>query len=170
MMRLLRRTPDYELRVLMVCTGNICRSPAAEGVLRTRLTERGLQHRVGVSSAGTHAHRGWAPDPRTLASAARRGYDLSSLRGRTLDEAMLASSDLVLAMDLENLEHLRRRCPPELHGRLGLLLQRCPVEDGVVEVPDPYYGGPDGFERVLDLLEPACRALASSLARDLGLE
>lgn len=167
-MRLLRRAPAYEMRVLMVCTGNICRSPAAEGVLRAQLTELGLQRRVGVASAGTHAHRGWAPDPRTQTSAARRGYDLSALRGRALDAGLLESSELILAMDRENLAHLRRFCPPDWHSRLGLLLERFPVPGAGDEVPDPYYGGPDGFERVLDLLEPACRALARDLAERLG--
>lgn len=168
MFRLLRRAPEHELRVLMVCTGNICRSPAAEGVLRAHLAELGLHRRVDVASAGTHAHRGWAPDPRTQASAARRGYDLSALRGRAIDAELLGSSELILAMDRENLAHLRRVCPPDWHPRVGLLLERFPVPGAGAEVPDPYYGGPDGFEHVMDLLEPACRALARELAERLG--
>ena len=170
MLRLLRPRPEPELRVLMVCTGNICRSPAAEGVLRARLTDLGLHERVAVASAGTHAHRGWAPDARTQASAARRGYDLSGLRGRALEPRLLETSEWILAMDSDNLAHLQRVCPLPLHSRLGLLLERFPVPGAGPEVPDPYYGGPDGFERVLDLLEPACLALAREIARGLGRE
>ncbi len=162
-----RRKPLPEINVLMVCLGNICRSPTAEGVLRTKLARAGLDGRVGVASAGTHGERGGAPDVRAVAAAAKRGYDLSSIRSRRVSSEDFDRHQWVLAMDGENLEHLQRLCPAPLHDRLGLLLRHAPAL-GLQDVPDPYYGGPAGFEHVLDLIEPACDGLVLTLRKRLG--
>ncbi|MBI5257378.1 MAG: low molecular weight phosphotyrosine protein phosphatase [Burkholderiales bacterium] len=151
----------------MVCLGNICRSPTAEAVLRTKLAKAGLERHVEVGSAGTHGERGGAPDARAVAAAARRGYDLSRIRSRRLVVKDFERFDLLLAMDLDNLEHLSNQCPPGEHHRLGLLLEMGAPSLGLREVPDPYYGAPAGFERVLDLIEPACEGLVVSLQRRL---
>ncbi len=143
--------------------GNICRSPTAEGVLRTHLERAGLADQVEVDSAGTHAyHVGEPPDPRSQKTAVTRGYNLSSLRARRVATADFLRFDLILAMDRSNLSVLREACPPEEHRRLGLLLDYARDADDE-EVPDPYYGGPDGFERVLDLIEDACAGLIDEL-------
>lgn len=151
--------------VLMVCMGNICRSPTAEGVLRTFLEREGLAQRVDVDSAGTHAyHIGKAPDPRTLQAAARRGYDLAALRARQVNDFDFVRFDHILAMDRDNLALLRRACPAEHSHKLGLFLDYAPACDED-EVPDPYYGDADGFERVLDLVEAAAAGFLASLQR-----
>ncbi len=154
-------------RVLMVCMGNICRSPTAEVVLRHKLRERGLDAFVEVDSAGTHAyHAGDPPDERSQRHARRRGYDLSALRARLVCDTDFERFDLILAMDWDNLELLESQCP-ELHrGKLGRLTQHARRFNSPV-VPDPYMGGPAGFEAVLDLLEDACEGLADHLARQL---
>jgi protein-tyrosine phosphatase len=162
-----RKPPVPEYTVLMVCLGNICRSPTAEGVLRTKLQRLGLEDRVRVESAGTHGEKGGAPDARAVAAAAKRGYDLSRIRSRRVVAADLGVYDLVLAMDADNLEFLHGACAPALRERIRLLLG-----DGsgatARDVPDPYYGGPAGFEHVLDLIEAACDKLAQDLHRRLG--
>lgn len=149
------------LRLLVVCLGNICRSPTAEAVLRRRLAAAGLAEQVEVDSAGTGGwHVGEAPDARSQRHAARRGYDLSTLRARRVAEADFERFDLILAMDEDNLADLERLRPP--HGRAELrLFARQPV-------PDPYAGGAAGFEQVLDLVEAASDALTRELARRLG--
>lgn len=157
----LHRPPSVH-RVLMVCMGNICRSPSAEGVLRAALLSGGPRG-VVVDSAGTHDyHVGEAPDPRSQRHAARRGYDLSSLRARQIEAADFQRFDLILAMDHDNLECLQARCPSATRAKLGLLMAWAP-DTGFDHVPDPYYGQADDFERVLDLIEPACAALARAL-------
>lgn len=160
--------PNTNFGVLFVCLGNICRSPTAEGVLRTKLDRAGLGKQVSVASAGTHGERGSPPDARSVAAAARRGYDLSAIRSRRLVEPDFERFNLVLAMDLENLDHLMARCPPTHQNRLGLLLDRTAAELGIREVPDPYYGSPAGFDRVLDLIEPACDRLVEQIHAELG--
>ncbi len=151
------------LAVLMCCMGNICRSPSAEGVLRAQLVAAGLQHAVRVDSAGTHDyHVGEPPDRRAVAHAARRGYDIAALRARQVEVADFDRFDLVLAMDRDNLARLRALCPVPLQPRLRLLMSFAPAA-GSAEVPDPYYGGAAGFERVLDLLELGCRGLLAHL-------
>lgn len=152
----------------MVCLGNICRSPTAEGVLRTKLERLGLHERVRVESAGTHGEKGGAPDARAVAAAAKRGYDLSRIRSRRVVAADLAGYDLVLAMDSDNLDFLLDVCRPELHGRIRLLLKEDVATGPGRDVPDPYYGGPAGFEHVLDLIEAACDKLAQDLRARLG--
>ncbi len=152
----------------MVCLGNICRSPTAEGVLRTKLARAGLDRHFEIASAGTHGERGGRPDARAVATAAKRGYDLSRIRSRRLADKDFDRFDLVLAMDLENLAYLRRACPPDQHDRLGLLLELGAPTLGLREVPDPYYGPVAGFEYVLDLIEPACDGLVLTLQQRLA--
>jgi len=154
-------------RVLMVCMGNICRSPTAEGVLRARLRSAGLERHVEVDSAGTHGHHaGEPPDRRALRHAASRGYDLSRIRARRVVPADFERFDWVLAMDTDNLQRLRDLCPAGAPARLGLLMEHALRHRDVGEVPDPYYGPPAGFERVLDLVEDACEGLLLRLRED----
>lgn len=151
------------LRVLMVCMGNICRSPLAEAVLRTKLAQAGLADLVLVDSAGTSEHhRGEAPDPRGVRCAEARGYSLKGLRSRPVVAADFDQFDLLLAMDRSNLEGLQRRSPEHAQAKLALLLPYA-GKAGPEEVPDPYYGAVAGFEHVIDLLEPACDALVRDL-------
>jgi protein-tyrosine phosphatase len=157
-----------KLRVLMVCMGNICRSPTAEAVLRDKLRQAGLAHRVEVDSAGTHgSHAGDPPDPRAQRHALRRGYDLSSLRARRVEPEDFQRFDLVLVMDDDNLAHLVGDCPQHLRGRLRPLMSFAP-QAGSHHVPDPYYGGPAHFERVLDLVEQGCDGVVSELRQRLA--
>lgn len=151
-------------KVLMVCMGNICRSPTAEGVLRHKLRQAGL-HSVVVDSAGTHAyHEGDPPDHRAIQHARRRGYDLSPLRARMVCESDFEEFDLILAMDWDNLALLEEDCPPSHRDKLKRLTEFACRHDSPV-VPDPYYSGADGFERVLDLIEDACDGLLGHLKR-----
>ena len=146
------------MRVLFVCLGNICRSPTAEAVLRQRLQLAGLAERIQVDSAGTGDwHTGRAPDPRTQEAAKRRGYDLSPLRARQVSPADFSRFDLLLAMDKANLRDLQQLHPGQGRVELDLYLRRYQLP--LDEVPDPYYGGAQGFELVLDLLEQASDAL-----------
>ena len=152
---------EQAVSILFVCHGNICRSPTAEGIMRRQLARAGLAQAVRVDSAGTHGyHAGEAPDARSVQAAARRGYDLSGLRARRVEDADFSGFDLILAADASNLADLRRRCPAALQSRLHLMLE--PLGGGM-EVPDPYYGGGKGFETVLDLLEQACAGWLSRL-------
>lgn len=151
--------------VLFVCMGNICRSPTAEAVMRHKLREAGLHESVHVDSAGTHAwHAGAPPDYRSAHHAARRGYDLTTLRAREVVDADFDRFDLILAMDWDNLALLEDRCPPGLERKLGRLTEHCRRHDNPV-VPDPYAGGPQGFEEVLDLVEDACDGLLELIRR-----
>ena len=141
--------------VLIVCTGNICRSPTAEGVFRAEVERRGLGGRIRVESAGTHDyHIGAAPDERSVRHAKRRGYDLSALRASQVTREDFERFDYILAMDRGHLRLLTSMAPANAHARLGLFLDpsaRWKAQD----VPDPYYGGPEGFEQVLDMVEEA---------------
>ena len=160
-----------DLAVLLVCMGNICRSPMAEGVLRAKLLQAGLHTRVVVDSAGTHGyHAGEAPDPRAIRSAAKRGYELAHLRARPVQADDYTRFDWLLAMDEANLCWLRSRLPAGAAPRLGLLMAHARRHADVVEVPDPYYGAAAGFDRVLDLLEDACDGLVAGLAASLPRE
>lgn len=157
------------LRVLMVCMGNICRSPTAEGVLRHKLAKAGLAELVLVDSAGTHAyHVGSPPDDRSQHAASQRGYDLTGLRARKVKPQDFHDFDLVLAMDFDNLALLQESCPPTTKARnkLRRLTEFVPAHSphaAAQTVPDPYYGGPAGFEFVLDLVEDACDGLIAHL-------
>lgn len=147
------------MRILFVCLGNICRSPTAEVVLRTLAAREAPELTLEVDSAGTAGyHVGEPPDPRTQAAASRRGYDLSSRRARIVEPGDFERFDLILAMDRQNLSVLHRRAPTAARQRVRLFLEFAP-ETGTTEVPDPYYGGPNGFEEVLDLVESASRRL-----------
>jgi protein-tyrosine phosphatase len=151
--------------VLFVCMGNICRSPTAEGVLRKRLAEAAPELDVVVASAGTHAyHVGNPPDPRAIRAAERRGVDLKALRARQVTVEDFATFELVIAMDPTNHAALIELCPPELRERVRLLLDFAP-HLGRDDVPDPYYGGANGFEYVLDLVEEASTGLIEHLRR-----
>lgn len=151
-------------KILFVCTGNICRSPTAEGVARGLAQKLGLDEAFEFDSAGTHGyHVGEPPDPRSIAAARRRGYDLASLRARRVTEFDFIRFDRVLAMGPDHLETLQRACPPQHRNKLGLLLDFSERFD-LTEVPDPYYGGAEGFEHVLDLVEDAAKQLIRQLA------
>ncbi len=148
-----------DVKVLFVCMGNICRSPTAEAVFRTRVEEAGLGDRIHIDSAGTHDyHIGEAPDTRTQRAAAKRGYDMSMLRGRQVERADFGRFDYLLAMDEANLSILRGLRPGDAKAHLGLFLEFA-ERHSEREVPDPYYGGADGFERVLDMVEDASAGL-----------
>ena len=149
--------------VLFVCLGNICRSPTAEGVFRAALDREGLAGRVRTASAGLGDwHVGQPPDKRAIQAARRRGYDLTALRGRQVAREDFGRFGWILCMDDSNLRALLDLKPPEYAGHLGLLLDFAP-EVGVREVPDPYYGGPEGFDRVLDLIEASAAGLVTHL-------
>jgi protein-tyrosine phosphatase len=150
--------------VLFVCMGNICRSPTAEGVFRAVAQRAGWERRLRIASAGTHDfHVGEPPDPRAIASALRRGYDIHKCRARQIEPRDFTRFDWILAMDQNNLRRLTELRPKNFGGHVGLLLDMAPVL-GMRDVPDPYYGGPDGFERILDLIEPASEALLARVA------
>jgi protein-tyrosine phosphatase len=150
------------MRVLFVCMGNICRSPTAEGVFRRALNALGNTS-IEIDSAGTHAyHSGEPPDRRAIAAAQKRGIDLSALRARTVVDEDFARFDLILAMDRDNLDVLQRRAPARCHDRIKLVMEFAP-DAYMREVPDPYYGGTQGFEAVLDLLEQAAQGLLREL-------
>jgi low molecular weight protein-tyrosine phosphatase len=147
-----------KISVLFVCTGNICRSPTAEAVFRHCVQKAGLAGRIVSDSAGTHDyHIGEPPDPRTQAAAKRRGYELGELRARRVHRDDFERFDYVLAMDEANLRQLERLCPREHAHKLRLFLDFSGGSPR--EVPDPYYGDPEGFERVLDLVERAAQGL-----------
>ena len=151
------------IRVLFVCTGNICRSPTAEGVFRALADAEGLGEAIEADSAGTHGyHVGDAPDTRAQAAAARRGIDLSGQRSRLFGAGDFETFDYVLAMDRMNYRTLSTVCPAHARGRLSLFLDFAPSL-GLDEVPDPYYGADDGFEEVLDIVEAASRGLLAAI-------
>ena len=141
--------------VLFVCTGNICRSPTAEAVLRHLAAEEGIDLRIASAGIGDW-HVGSAPDTRAQHHAKGRGYDMSALRARQVRPSDFAEFDLILAMDGGHLQALQRMAPPGQRHKVRLFIAER-------DVPDPYYGGPEGFEQVLDLVEAACRDLLQEL-------
>ncbi len=150
------------MRVLFVCLGNICRSPTTEAVFRQQLSAAGLDAQVAVDSAGTSDwHVGKPADTRTRLAAQRRGYDMTALRGRQVQVEDFSRFDLILAMDASNLAELQALQPAGSHAELDLYLRRYQL--ALDEMPDPYYGGEEGFERVLDLAEQAAACLLADV-------
>jgi protein-tyrosine phosphatase len=155
-------------RVLFVCMGNICRSPTAHGVFEAKVREAGLAGRVQVDSAGTHSyHVGAPPDARSQKHALQRGYDLSTQRARQLEARDFETFDLVLVMDWDNLALAEETCPPPHSHKLRRFAEFFQHHDSPV-VPDPYQGGPKGFEEVLDLVEDGSDGLLQHVKRALG--
>jgi len=151
------------VKVLFVCLGNICRSPIAEGVFRASVMRAGLIEKIQIDSAGTHAyHVGAPPDPRAQETALRRGIDIGALRGRKAVRRDIETFDYVVAMDRENHANLLAICPRGQEHKVRLFLEFAP-DRPETEVPDPYYGGADGFERVLDMVEAASRGLLADI-------
>ncbi len=161
------KTPT--VRVLFVCMGNICRSPTAEGVFRRKVEEAGLDGSIHIDSAGTHAyHVGEPPDPRATEAASRRDIDLRPLRARKATTRDFEHFDYVLAMDRDNLRLLEMLRDGSDSARLHLFLDFA-RSSNETEVPDPYYGGNQGFERVLDMIEDAAEGLLDHIRREHGL-
>lgn len=155
------------IKVLFVCMGNICRSPTAQGVFESLVAEARLEDYVVIDSAGTHAyHVGKQPDPRATQAASLRGIDLTNQRARRVEANDFISFDYVLAMDSSNLDDLLAICPDEHQTKVRLFLDFA--EGSTTDVPDPYYGGSQGFERVLDLVEEGARGLLDELQKRMS--
>lgn len=157
-------------KVLFVCLGNICRSPAAEGVFREMVKKAGLQDKIEVDSAGTGSwHIGEPPDSRMIHHAKKRGYDLTDLEGRQLSHPEdYAKFDYILTMDNANLKHVQALDIKKVHhGKIKPLVSFCKIHD-IKEVPDPYYKEEDGFEHVLDLIEDACEQLLEQIKKEIA--
>jgi len=154
---------EKEIAVLFVCMGNICRSPTAEGVFRHHAIAAGHAERMLIDSAGTHAyHVGEPPDRRAVAAAERRGISLQDIRARRVSEDDFERFDHIIAMDEDNLARLQEQSP-EHQSKVRLLLEFSSRDER--EVPDPYYGGAAGFERVLDLVDEASRGFLETLLK-----
>lgn len=162
--------PEVEkISVLFVCMGNICRSPTADAVFRHHVKSARLDHLIHIDSAGTHAyHIGEPPDRRSQQAALKRGYSMQGLRARRVTQEDFSRFQYILAMDHHNLEELQQDCPPQYNSRLGLFLQYSNQWNTHQEVPDPYYGGSHGFERVLDLVENASQGLLSHILKNIN--
>lgn len=153
------------IRVLFVCMGNICRSPTAHGVFEALVRDKGLDELITVDSAGTHAyHVGEPPDRRSQEVALRRGLDLDYQRARKVVREDMEAFDYILAMDEANLEDLQQICPQTHREKLALFMSYAP-HYGQLEVPDPYYGGEQGFDRVFDMVEEASKGLLEVIRR-----
>jgi protein-tyrosine phosphatase len=153
-------------RILFVCLGNICRSPMAEGVFRRVAEEEGLLDHFAIDSAGLgNWHVGQAPDHRAQAAVSARGVDISSQRARQVAPEDFGNYDLLLVMDAANYAELRRRAPAEARAKIHRFLDFAP-EAGTKDVPDPFFGGTEGFDHALDLIEAAARGLLAALADD----
>lgn len=156
-----------KVSVLFVCMGNICRSPTAEGIFRHLVRQEELEHLIHTDSAGTHAyHVGNPPDTRAQETAERRGIELHDLRARRVSAEDFDLFDYVLAMDSDNYEILSELCPPGYESRLRLFMEFAPHLD-ISEVPDPYYGGASGFERVFDMVDEAAKGLLEDIRRQM---
>jgi protein-tyrosine phosphatase len=161
---------EEKVSVLFVCMGNICRSPTAEGVFRKIVDDAAMESRILVDSAGTHAyHVNEPPDRRARAAAERRGFRLDNIRARRVTAEDFARFDYILAMDEDNLLLLQESAPDRYRDKIRLFLEFAGFLREL-EVPDPYYGGAAGFERVLDLVEEASRALLDTLRREANLD
>ncbi|MBO6518970.1 MAG: low molecular weight phosphotyrosine protein phosphatase [Rhodospirillales bacterium] len=151
------------VRVLFVCLGNICRSPTAEGVFRDLVRREGLVDLIVTDSCGTGGwHAGDPPDSRACAEAESRGIEIRDLRARQVRKDDFGSFDYVLGMDDGNIQNLLAMCPPEFTDRVKLFLSFAP-EVGRHDVPDPYYGGPDGFRKVFDMIDKASHGLLADI-------
>ena len=152
------------IKVLFVCLGNICRSPTAHAVLQQMVGQQGLQDKIVVDSCGTGSwHIGNPPDKRMQQVALQHGYDLSGLHARKLTAEDFDTYDYILGMDTRNVADILKKMPAHYSGKVALLLDYS-SDKNVLEVPDPYYGGEEGFERVLHLIEMACTGLLSELS------
>ncbi|MDP3662048.1 MAG: low molecular weight protein-tyrosine-phosphatase [Nitrosomonas sp.] len=152
------------IKVLFVCMGNICRSPTADAVFRHLVKEAGVDHLIHVDSAGTHAyHIGNPPDHRAQNTALQRGYKMHDLRARAVQPNDFEEFDYILAMDKENLSLLQQRSPQQHINKIQLFMQYSTQVNPNVEVPDPYFGGHQGFELVLDMVEEASQGLLAHL-------
>lgn len=156
---------DDKIHILMVCMGNICRSPLAHGLFQHLVEREGLSDLIVVDSAGTHAyHVGEQPDPRSQQTALRHGIDLSRQRARRFAGEDFERFDYILAMDRDNYAILVDSAPDEHHHKVRMFLEFA-AERSEEEVPDPYYGGPDGFDHVYDLVEAAARGLLEDIRK-----
>lgn len=157
------------IKVLFVCMGNICRSPTAEGVFRHKVKKAGLDNQIDIDSAGTHAyHVGEPPDGRAQKAASNRGVDLSKQRARRVSSDDFEEFDYIIAMDASNESDMQSICTPELSDKIHLFLKFA-SNTNTAEVPDPYYGGGNGFEIVLDLVEDAADGLIAHLQENYSL-
>ncbi len=157
------------VKVLFVCLGNICRSPTAEGVFAALINREGLYDVVQIDSAGTGAwHVGEPPDRRAQAAAKTRGYDLSTQRARQIKGTDFRDFDYVIAMDRQNEQELFKMAPNNAQDRIHMFLSFAP-EKGITDVPDPYYGGADSFDHVLDLVEAASQGLLRDIRIRRGI-
>lgn len=152
--------------VLFVCMGNICRSPTADAVFKHIVRQAGLEREIYVDSAGTHAyHIGEPPDRRAQNSASKRGYSMQDLRARKVVVSDFADFHYILAMDYENLAYLQQWCPDRYSGKPKLFMSYSKGKYNDQEVPDPYFGGDQGFEQVLDMIEEASKSLLEHICR-----
>lgn len=153
-------------KILFVCMGNICRSPSAEAIFSDLVKNAGLQEYIEIDSAGTHAyHVGHSPDERSMAAALRRGIKMHHLRARQVEAADFGRYDRLIVMDQTNLKELRKRFPDQSHDNVSLMMSYA-EQRSETEVPDPYYGGEDGFELVLNLLNDAAEGLLNDIKND----
>ena len=162
------------IKVLFVCLGNICRSPTAEGVCRGHVISQGYSEGYGkdffIDSAGTSDyHIGDAPDPRTRQIAHQYGVNLDNLRGRQLTRQDFKDFDYLIAMDEQNLRNMKKICPPDLTHKLSLMMDHATDCPGIREVPDPYTGGMEGFDRVFDIIERASTGLFDKICQEYKL-
>ncbi len=157
---------DAKVKILFVCMGNICRSPLAEGVFRHHAEQAGIINQINIDSAGTHAyHIGEPPDPRSQSIATEHSIDISKQRARKVAQRDFQAFDYILAMDQDNYHSLIDDCPKEFRDRIHLFLNFAPHLDNQ-DVPDPYYGGSFGFERVFDLVTDASAGLLETLCKN----
>jgi len=157
---------EQKVSVVFVCMGNICRSPTAEGVFRHVVKQRNMQDVISIDSAGTHAyHIGESPDSRSQATAKSRGVDLSAQRARKVEENDFERFDYVIAMDRSNYENLKQLATPEQQEKLHLFMDFTNDWDNA-EVPDPYYGGGDGFTNVFDMVQSASEGLLDHIIKN----
>ena len=156
------------VKVLFVCMGNICRSPMAEGVFHKLVSEAGLEDKVSIDSAGTHSyHVGDAPDQRAQAVLREQGIDISGLRGRQVADPDFKQFDYIVAMDTANLNNLKRRAPLDYQDKIRLMLSYSRKFPNL-DVPDPYFGGGEGFDQVLKMVEDAGQGLLKEIQGELA--